>query len=188
MGAATSRSDYTEFHRKADRAAARLILRYRLSPEDRQDLRQELLVDLLLRLKSFDPCRGTLGAFSEVVIRHGMARLASSLRDAGSRHAPVSLDDPIAQGDPTLIGDMFSEEDGYLAWMGAQTDRIRALEDRLSLGRAFTELLNDDVNVCLDLVTGSIQKTETGPSRATQYRRLKRARLGLLVAGIGLQP
>jgi DNA-directed RNA polymerase specialized sigma24 family protein len=188
MGAATSRSDYTEFHCRADRAAARLVLNYHLAPEDRHDLCQDLLVDLLSRLKGFDPCLGTLGAFSAVVIRHGMARIAVRLRHARSRHAPMSLDDPISEGDPTTFGDTFSEEDGYLAWVGSQINPIAAMESRLSFDRAFATLSAEQVKLCRDLLAGSPWKGAAGPSRATVYRHIHEVGLCLLAAGIGLKP
>ncbi len=64
--------------READRVAARLARRFRLVDADREDLRQDLIVDLLARLRHFDPGRGTPDAFI-AVLYSGIVRLVSPL-------------------------------------------------------------------------------------------------------------
>jgi Sigma-70 region 2 len=182
MGAVISSSYYVELHRKADRAAARLVLTYHLAPEDRHDLRQDLLVDFLRRIKSFDPCRGTFGAFSKVVLGHGMARIAVHLRHVRSRHAPMSLDDPINSPDGATLGATFKEDDGYLAFMGNSTNTFSALETRLSVITGLCLLSPEHRRLCADLVSG--KAADCGMSRATHYRRMRDLRLCALAAGL----
>jgi hypothetical protein len=52
-----SSSDLAVLRREAEITAGRLIRRMNLSTHDRDDLRQDLLVDVFARLKDFDPCR-----------------------------------------------------------------------------------------------------------------------------------
>jgi RNA polymerase sigma-70 factor (ECF subfamily) len=58
------RSDLQILVHEADLAARRLVRRLRLPAHEREDLRQDLLVDLIARLPAFDPARGRLGAFA----------------------------------------------------------------------------------------------------------------------------
>src|SRR5437879_2260556 len=59
--------------------ASRLVRDLGLPGHERDDLRQELLVDLLARYKRFDPERGALGAFAGAVVRHRAMGLASRI-------------------------------------------------------------------------------------------------------------
>ena len=177
---------WRHFHKQADHAAARVVGRYHLPPADRDDIRQELLVDLLARLEHFDSSRGTHLAFSAVVLRHGVARLTARLRRDREVFAPVSLDDPVEQHSSITQGDTFSEADGYLAWIAPSKHPITALHERLSLASALGRLSPEQVRLCTDLLTGSVgqARTDPGRSRATLYRQLQKLRLCLLAAGV----
>ena len=65
--------------RQASIGAARLVRQFRLSPHEREDLQQDFLVDLIARLKSFDPARGSLGAFASTVVAHQAGRMAARI-------------------------------------------------------------------------------------------------------------
>ena len=174
--------------REARIAATRLAQSLHSPLHERDDLSHDLLVDLFSRLKYYDPRRGTLAAFAVTVIRHGVTRLAVRLRRNRCRYASVSLDDPVNGRAGTIFGDTVAEEDGCLAaWLGTPTNGIAALEDRLSLDRALNTLGPGHINLCAELVTGSIARIggESGSSRATLYRQLHEVRLQLLAAGIG---
>ena len=71
-----------------------------------------MLVDLIRRLPAFDPARGTLGAFANVVLRNHAARIAARVmrerRATGG--ALLSLDAPRPDG--TTLADTLSEADG----------------------------------------------------------------------------
>jgi DNA-directed RNA polymerase specialized sigma24 family protein len=184
MGAALSTSDYMFLIGEADRAAVSITRRLRLSTADRDDLRQDLLVDLLARVDKFDPRRGTLGAFAGIIIQHRAARIAAHLRRNGARVTTVSIDDPTVGRDDITLLDTCSEDDGYLAWIGSCASPITVLEDRLSMSRALNTLCPEHIGLCAELVAGSI---EGGASRATRYRHLHEVRLQLLAAGIGVR-
>ena len=59
--------------------AHRLAARLRLSTEDRQDVQQELVVDMLERGDQFDPSRGCAGTFTGVVSEHRATELMDRL-------------------------------------------------------------------------------------------------------------
>jgi RNA polymerase sigma-70 factor (ECF subfamily) len=91
-----SRPDPVTLLDEADAAAARLRRRLRLPRADLDDLRQDLLVDLIRRLPAFDARRGSIGAFAGIVLRNHASRIAARL--ARERRATggglLSLDAP----------------------------------------------------------------------------------------------
>ena len=77
---------------EAKSSVRRVAKYFRLSVQDREDLAQELLLDLLRRLRFFDASRGTLGAFSGIVTRRHSSRIARRLRRDTSTVNFVSFD------------------------------------------------------------------------------------------------
>ncbi|MGE4043558.1 MAG: sigma factor [Acetobacteraceae bacterium] len=178
--------DLTPAYRLADAAAHSLRRSLRLPVEDRDDLRQDLLVDLLARVPAYDPAKGEFGAFVRVCIRHAASRLGGKIRRERTMRHSVSLDDVIPGSDDLTLGDTISEGDGYGAWCGQSTDAIAVLERRLDLERAGTAIDPEDHPLCSALsehtpheysVTGAMP-------RARIYRRIAEMRLRLLAAGI----
>lgn len=172
--------------RESDRAARWLIGRFRRPHHDHDDVRQDLLVDLFSRLKSFDPSRGSPAAFAGTVLAHRRARLANRLRREGARQAPVSLDAPRPGAGGVSWGDTLAEDAGYLAVMGQPTDRFAAVERRLDLDRALGLLPRSDLLLCADLShrTPTELCREGRTSRASLYRRVAGIRHALLAAGL----
>lgn len=76
MQLSISPTDLVTILREADAAAGRLRRRLGVPRADVDDLRQELLVDLVRRLAAFDPSRGALGAFAGIVLRNRASRIA----------------------------------------------------------------------------------------------------------------
>jgi len=64
--------------RQAEVRASRLVGNYGFTPDDWDDLRQELLLDYLRRHPRFDPERGNHDGFACGVLRHQAAKLAST--------------------------------------------------------------------------------------------------------------
>jgi hypothetical protein len=92
-------TDLDSLHRLADGAARRLRRRLRLPGHEQEDLRQDLLADLLARLPGFDPARGGLLAFASTCFRHRAARLADRHRRDAAARARLSLDDRLPHGE-----------------------------------------------------------------------------------------
>jgi len=84
------------------RKADRLVGRAGFSPSDREDLEQEIALDLLVRLNRFDPARATFRTFVVRVIDHKVADLLAD-RSAGKR-------DWRRNGDS--LDDLVDDEDG----------------------------------------------------------------------------
>lgn len=69
---------------QADAFAARLAWRLRLPAADLDDLRQELLADLIRRLPLFNPERGSMAAFATVILRNQSSLMAARMTRAWS--------------------------------------------------------------------------------------------------------
>lgn len=178
--------DLAPAHRLANAAATGLCRTLRLPTEDREDLRQDLLVDLLTRLPSFDPARGEFGAFARVCIRHAAGRLAARIRRERAERHPVGLDDLLPGGGGISLGETIAAGGGYSAWCGQSTDAIAALERRLDLERAASAIDPDDHLLCAALsehTPHEFGEQKTMP-RMRIYRRIREMRLRLLAAGI----
>ena len=72
-----SPSDLATLLDETDVAARRLHRKLTLPAADLDDLRQDLLIDLICRLPGFDKRRGTIGAFANIVLRNQCSRIAS---------------------------------------------------------------------------------------------------------------
>jgi DNA-directed RNA polymerase specialized sigma24 family protein len=178
--------DLTPAYRLADAAAGAMCRSLGLPPDERDDLRQDLLVDLLTRLPSYDAARGEFGAFARVCIRHAATRLArKAKRDRAARH-PNGLDDPLPGQEGVTVGAGVSEGEGYSAWCGQPTDAVAALERRLDLERAGAAIDAGDLPLCGALSRQTPHELGKGGTipRARIYRRITEMRLRLLAAGV----
>jgi RNA polymerase sigma-70 factor (ECF subfamily) len=179
--------DYEQLLREVDGAARRLARRLRM-PTEIADLRQDLLVDLLARIKDFDPTRGSLGAFAATVLRHRASRIADQVR----RHrdvfgvSPVSLDEPLGEAEGQVRGDLISEEEGLSAALGSWRDPIAEAECRLDMAHGLAALDDRDrelARALSDNDIGALAQAGFG-SRRDLYRRARRLKLEFLAAGI----
>lgn len=171
---------------EADAAAARLWRRLGLPRADLEDLRQDLLLDLIRRLPAFDARRGSIGAFANTVLRHQAARIA--VRVARERRAAngglLSLD---AKGmDGHTLGEGLSEADGLAAWHGQEAAPHSAVERRLDLARSIGALDGEDRAFCAALGHCPVRTlAERGfGSRAALYRRIAELRCALTARGL----
>jgi RNA polymerase sigma-70 factor (ECF subfamily) len=190
MSLQLSRSDLQLLLSEAHRAARRLVRRIRLPWHQLEDLRQDLLVDLLERLPAFDARRGTLGAFAGKILTHKAARLAKGIRRERLFGAvPISLDEPAASsecGEPR--GHLLPEDQGLAAHLGQPTDAFARIERRLDLERALGALNGGDLRLCAELcdATTDCLAAQGRAPRSSLYRRVKRIRLELMTAGLAV--
>jgi DNA-directed RNA polymerase specialized sigma24 family protein len=185
-GPLLSRSDLQILLHETDVAAARLVRRLGLPANEREDLRQDLLIDLIARLPAFDPACGSLGAFAGTVVAHQAARLAARIRRDRSLFSPLSLDDLLSGTDGDTLGDTIPESNGYAAMMGQSTDGFAAVERRLDLDRALGALRRSDLALCAELIhrTPTELSQDGFGSRATLYRQVHEIRLRLMTGGV----
>ncbi len=166
--------------REATFAARRLVHRLGLPSHEHEDLRQELLVDLIARFKWFNPGRGTLGVFAGTITRHHATRLANHIR---REHAVF---EPMSPPDGTKSCDTFETAHGHVEVDGPSHDHFAQIERRVDLARALGSLQPADLSLCAQLIERSpTEISRSGEfSRAGVYRRLRSIRLRLLAEGV----
>lgn len=176
--------------READAAARRLRRKLSLPICDREDLGQDLLVDLLRRLRAHDPARGGIGAFANIILRNHSSRIA--IRHHRQRRAQggavLSLDAPVSGGTEPL-GCMLAAADGLAAWHGQDRSAMDDAEDRHDLARALGDLPDDVRGLCAALGTCAVPEivSRNGISRSALYRHIARLRLDLAMRGLGAE-
>lgn len=185
-----SPDDIETIIREADAAARRLRRKLNLPHCDREDLGQDLLVDLLRRLPAHDPARGSIGAFANIVLRNQSSRIA--IRHHRQRRAQggavISLDAPVSGGTEPL-GCMLAEADGLAAWHGQDRSAEDHAETHHDLARALGGLPDDMLGLCAALGTCAVPEivSRTGISRSALYRHIARLRLDLAMRGFGAE-
>lgn len=183
-----SPDDIETIIREADVAARRLRRRLQLPTCDREDLGQDLLVDLLRRLPAYDPSRGGLGAFAGLILRNQSSRIA--IRHHQQRRAQggtiLSLEVPLA-GETDPVGATLTEADGLAAWHGQDRTALDQCDDRHALETALSQLAADDRHLCTALVHHPVATlvAEGFGSRSVLYRRLANLRHVLTAHGLG---
>lgn len=179
-------TDLRPLFETADQTAARLCKKVRSPWLEPEDVRQDLLLDLFTRLKSYDRERGTLPAFAAVCFHHRSARLShAAQRERMCRH-PSSLESPLPGSVDLTLADTVAEADGYGAWMGQQIDSFAAVEQSLDLDRALTTLSCSALHLCAVLMQDEPDPAgAAGLPRTTFHRRVHDLRCHMLAAGLG---
>jgi len=173
---------------EADAAAQRLRRKLSLPLCEREDLGQELLVDLLRRLPAYDPSRGSIGAFANIVLRNQSSRIA--MRHHRQRRVQggsiLSIEVPLA-GTREPVGETLTEEDGLAAWHGQTCCAAAVTELHHALQAALARLPAEDRRFCAALAHRPVTAlaTEGFGSRSALYRRLADLRHVLTAHGLG---
>ena len=173
---------------EADAAAQRLRRKLCLPVCEREDLGQDLLVDLLRRLPAYDPSRGSIGAFANIVLRNQSSRIA--MRHHRQRRAQggplLSLEVPLA-GTREPVGDTLTEDDGLAAWHGQTCCAAAVTELHHALQVALARLPVEDRRFCAALAHRPVSAlaAEGFGSRSALYRRLADLRHVLTAHGLG---
>ena len=169
-------------------AARRLHRKLVLPAADLDDLRQDLLVDLICRLPGFDARRGSIGAFANIVLRNQSSRIA--MRHHRQRRAQggslLSIEVPLA-GAREPVGDTLTEDDGLAAWHGQTCCAAAVTELHHALQAAVARLPAEDRRFCAALAHRPVTAlaAEGFGSRSALYRRLADLRHVLTAHGLG---
>jgi len=183
-----SPDDIETIIQEADAAAQRLRRKLSLPLCEREDLGQDLLVDLLRRLPAYDPSRGTIGAFANIVLRNQSSRIA--MRHYRQRRAHggslLSLEVPLA-GTRDPVGDTLTEDDGLAAWHGQTCCAAAVTELCHTMETALARLPAEDRRFCAALAHRPVTAlaAEGFGSRSALYRRLADLRHVLTAHGLG---
>jgi RNA polymerase sigma-70 factor (ECF subfamily) len=183
-----SPNDIETIIREADAAAQRLRRKLCLPVWEREDLGQDLLVDLLRRLPAYDPARGSIGAFANIVLRNQSSRIA--IRHHRQRRAQggsmLSFEVPLA-GSKEPVGDTLTEDDGLAAWHGQSCSAVSVSDEHRALETALARLPEEDLRFCAALADRPVSALAAAGfgSRSTLYRRLAELRHVLTAHGLG---
>jgi len=183
-----SPDDIETITREADAAAWRLRRRLYLPICDREDLGQDLLIDLLRRLPAYDPSRGSIGAFANIVLRNQSSQIA--MRHHRQRRAQggslLSLEVPLS-GSREPVGDTLTEDDGLAAWHGQHRCAAAITELHHTLQAALAWLPPEDRRFCAALAHRPVTAlaAEGFGSRSALYRRLADLRHVFTAHGLG---
>jgi RNA polymerase sigma-70 factor (ECF subfamily) len=152
--------------RQAEIRASRIVGATGYTPDDWEDLRQELLLDYVRRQPRFDPARGDQRGFVFGVLRNHAVKLAT----AGNRARAASelTDDP---PDPCICATTHLEAELHLR-IDVQTVLARLPEHLRILAVQLTEMSPGEV--C----------RESGRSRSCIYRWIAELRRAFLSAGL----
>lgn len=188
MAPSISRNDLQILVREANVAARRLIRQLRLPYADLADLRQDLLVDLLVRLPAFDPERGTLGAFAGFIMANRATRIANRVKREHRLYGavPMSLDATLPNSDGATRGELVAEFDALAAYFGQPVDAFAEVERRLDVERGLGLLDSDDGKLCAALSQTTVHRLVSSgrAARSSLYRRVKDIRLALAAVGV----
>lgn len=151
---------------QAEIRASRIVGATGYTPDDWEDLRQELLLDYVRRQPRFNPARGHHRGFAFGVVRHHAAKLAAARNRARS-----ASELPYAPPDPCCCATSPLEAELHLR-IDVQTVLSRLPEHLRSLALQLTEMSPGEV--C----------RESGRSRSCIYRWIAELRRAFLAAGI----
>lgn len=173
---------------EADAAARRLVRRLRLDRSDFDDIRQDLVLDALGRLKHFDADRGSLGAFLGIVMANAATRIAGRVkahRRLFGAH-PVSLDQTLPDREGVSLGEVIADREGVDQFYGASTDPVAVAEHRIDLARHLAFLTETDRGLCSELMRATVDDLAAAGrgARSSLYRHLGAIRLDLTAAGL----
>jgi|YNPBryBLVA2012_1023415.scaffolds.fasta_scaffold00194_26 DNA-directed RNA polymerase specialized sigma24 family protein len=164
---------------------------YGHTPEDREDLEQEMALHLLAALPKHDPARSSLATFANRVIESWTKMLVRERR-AGCRDytaVDCSLDDPRygEDGERSTLGDVIGEDDVSTLAGRATLGRIEAVELKVAVETVIATLPPVHRELCFALMNQTVGQvsTSSGIPRTTIASRTKLIRRVFEDAGLG---
>ncbi len=170
--------------------ARQLVGRVGLTESDREDLEQEMILDLLQRLPKYNPDRAQRNTFIARVVEHKIATIIEA-RKAGLRDYRLcncSLNERLEDGEGGSVERMETiDQEDYLrltAGLSRSTAELRDLS--IDVRQAIEKLPPELRELCRRLGVDTITELsrDTGVPRGTIYESLKKLRAILEVAGL----
>ena len=154
---------------------------------DREDLEQDLVLDLLQRIGRHDPARASLETFAEHVLDNRVATLTRPCARLRNERQMVSIDAPVPSNDSDAGPDQLPDDN--LVTGNGDADPA-SVENQLSLRldmERFVANLTPALRLCADIMrNGNVAEgaSKAGLHRSTIYERL--ACLRAEAAALGL--
>jgi RNA polymerase sigma-70 factor, ECF subfamily len=166
----------------------RLAARLGLPSADREDMQQELLLDLLERAPSFDPQRACANTYTGVVSQHRAVEVLDALMKDRARMcffsggSEAANDAQIGEPDQSL-------NDNVVPMWADETDLVADHMALLDLDKA-REYMSDEQIEFFDLLDAHLDLSSackaSGVSSATFYRRVNEMQMHLRMFGFKL--
>ncbi len=169
--------------------ARQLVGRYGLTFSDREDLEQELMVDLLQRMRHFNPAKAKKTTFIARIVERHIATLleARHARCRDWRLCRVSLNTPHGndRGDTRELIDHVDSQ-GNLGNSEKETRQEAISNLHMDVERVLDTLPEDLRDLCERLRESNMAEIarETGVPRTTLYDKLTRIREAFRDAGL----
>lgn len=170
--------------------ARQLVGKAGLTENDRQDLEQELMIDLLSRMKHFNPAKGKKTTFMTRIVERRISNIleARFAQCRDWRKCTASLNDPIPGGDDDSTERIEQvSSDGQMGHhQGRETIEQRQNDIRLDVDRVIAALPEDLQELCEKLQSSNMAEIarEMGVPRSTLYGKLTKLRDAFREAGL----
>ncbi len=169
--------------------ARQLVGKAGLTENDRQDLEQELMIDLLSRMKHFNPAKGKKTTFMTRIVERRISNIleARFAQCRDWRKCTASLNDPIPGGDDDSTERIEQvSSDGQMGHQGRETIEQRQNDIRLDVDRMIATLPEDLQELCEKLQSSNMAEIarEMGVPRSTLYGKLTKLRDAFREAGL----
>jgi RNA polymerase sigma factor (sigma-70 family) len=176
------------FQAALDAAKARTFraaVRFRLSNADREDLHQDLMLDLLERAGQFDPSKGSAGTFTGVLSQHRASEFLHRLTK-DQFHLRFCLGEAANESESDDL-DALAVTNSVVPQWGEVADRYEEIHAARDLDQALSRM--DDEQRALFTLLVEHQDVPSAcevssVSSATFYRRLAELRLHLRMFGL----
>ncbi len=172
--------------------AAGLIGTYGFSPSDGDDIRQELVLDCIIRFRKFDPAKSSCRSFVSRIVNNRVATLVEGQRARcrDYRACRSSLNDQIefAPGESMELAERVSADE-YEARIGrsglSARDRV---ELQIDVARVIASLPSELAAITIMLKSVSVVEAarQLSVPRSTKYRRIGDIRVVIENAGLDL--
>ena len=143
-----------------------------LGHADREDIEQELLLDILKRSKHYDHTKSSVRTFSDRLVSH---RIASMLEERRAQcrdwSLDISLQEPLPDGDGETWEDIMDAGGNFGNAVPTSSPEHDAADLRLDMERLLEVLSPFERRFCLRLLTQTVAEiaAETGIPASTLY-------------------
>lgn len=170
-----------------------LAARHRLSPAEREDIQQELILDLLEHRNQFDPTKGSAGTFTGIVSKHRAVELLDILIKQRMRYLDLDTAAKMmsAANDPNMSStESQSTDDCVDAINFIRNPDHDLFTDGMALHdlQAAISFMNGEQSALLDLLREHADLASacaaSGISTAAFYRRVHDLRMHLRMFGL----
>jgi len=165
--------------------AKQLVGKAGLTEDDRPDLEQDLMIDLLERLEHFNPAKGKKSTFMTRIVERRISNIFESrfaqCRDW--RKSDISLNNPVSESAEWI--DLVSI-DGFIKYHGQESKEQLTADIGFDIEQVIKNLPVELQDLCEKLASSNMAEIarEMGIPRSTLYDKLTKLRNAFWAAGL----